>query len=29
MHLLNLEAYKGIQIVSPVEATTIIETLRV
>jgi putative PIN family toxin of toxin-antitoxin system len=28
-HLLNLEAYKGIQIVSPGEATTIIETLRV
>ena len=28
-HLLSLEAYKGIQIVSPGEATTIIETLRV
>lgn len=28
-HLLNLEAYKGIQIVLPGEATTIIETLRV
>ena len=28
-HLLNLEAYEGIQIVSPSEATTIIETLTV
>ncbi len=28
-HLLGLEVYKGIQIVSPGEATTIIETLRV
>ena len=28
-HLLSFEAYEGIQIVSPSETTTIIETLRV